>query len=242
MADELGAVVDLWNVHGAPYTIPWSLLERRRKLHGEKVSVYFSNTSGEPAIPPTTIDAPIDGLRAWGWIAARYRLDGMLNWEVDFTSGCAKNPNCAPGGLNLDATLIYRGHELGERFDQPIASMRLKMLRRGAQDAAIWHLLDEVDPDTARQIAEVMVPRALGDEIPNEGFGAWPQDPVTYERARAAMLDRLTGAREPLPLAKIRFERPSQFEGKGSQILYRFAILVAVVGIWFIISRQRRRR
>jgi hypothetical protein len=241
-AEELGAVVDLWNVHGAPYTIPWALLESRRKMYGEKVSVYFSNTSGEPAIPPTVLDAPLAGLRAWGWVAVRYGLEGMLNWEVDFTAGCVENPMCAPGGLNLDATLIYRGHELGERFDEPLPSMRLKMLRRGSQDAALLALLAEIDPDTARQIAEVMVPRALGDEVPKEGFGVWPQDPVTYELARAAMLDRIAGKQDPLPLAKIRFDRPSQFEGKSPQILFRFGILLAVIVIWFVVSRARRRR
>jgi hypothetical protein len=242
MADELGRVVDLWNVHGAPYTIPWAILETRRKTHGEKVSVYFSNTSGEPAIPPVTIDAPIAGLRAWGWLAARYRLDGMLNWEVDFTAGCVKNPNCAPGGLNLDATLIYRGHELGEGFDEPIASMRLKMLRRGAQDAALLAMLEETDPSTARQIAEVMVPLALGDGIPNEGYGAWPQNPVTYESARAAILDRLVRKAEPLALEKIRFDRPSQFLGKGAQIAFRVLIAVAVIAIYLVVSRRMRRR
>ncbi len=233
MAEELGAVVDLWNVHGAPYTIPWGLLERRRKVYGEKVSVYCSNTSGEPAIPPTVIDGPLPGLRAWGWIAARYRLDGMLNWEVD---------NAGEGRLNLDGTLIYRGEEVGAAFDRPIASMRLKMLRRGAQDAALLSRLEEVDPTTARQIVEQMVPRALGDEVPLEGFGVWPQDPVTYERARAAILDRLIGKEEPLPLEKVRFEHGPQFEGKRSQILFRVVIGVAVLGIWILISRQRRRR
>jgi hypothetical protein len=172
----------------------------------------------------------------------RYGLEGMLNWEVDFAAGCVRNPNCAPGGMNLDATLIYRGHELGEGFDRPLPSIRLKMLRRGAQDAALWARLAEIDPDTARQIAEVMVPRALGDDIPNEGFGAWPQDPVTYERARAAMLDRIVGVDQPMPLEMIRFDRPSQFEGKGGQILFRFSILLLVIAIWFIVSRMQRRR
>jgi hypothetical protein len=242
MAEELGNVVDLWNVHGAPYTIPWSLLERRRKMYGEKVSVYCSNTSGEPALPPTALDSPVAGLRAWGWIAVRYRLDGMLNWEVDYTDGCVRNPTCAPGGLNLDGTLIYRGHEVGAEWDRPIPSIRLKMLRRGAQDAGLWARLEETDAETARQLAEVMIPRALGDEIPNEGFGAWPQDPVVYEKARAAMLDRLAKVEAPLPLANVRFEKPSQFEGKGAQILFRALILLLVVAAWILISRRRRER
>lgn len=241
MAEELGPVVDIWNVHGAPYTIPWSLLEQRRKAHDEEITIYFSNTSGEPAIPPTVIDAPLVGLRAWGWLVMRYGLSGALNWEVDYEAGCVKNPLCSPGGrMNLDATLIYRGHEVGEAFDSPIASMRLKALRRGAQDAALLSLLEERDPEVASQLAHVMVPRALGDQVPNEGYGVWPQDPMTYERARYAILDRLAGVEEPLPLAKVRFDKPAQFLGKGSEILLRVLIFLSVIVVWILVMRLRR--
>lgn len=243
MAEELGPVVDIWNVHGAPYTIPWALLQRRRKMHDEEITVYFSNTSGEPAIPPTVIDAPLAGLRAWGWLVMRYELSGALNWEVDYEAGCVENPLCSPGGrMNLDATLIYRGGELGEIADRPIPSMRLKALRRGAQDAALLSLLKAKDPETARQIAHVMVPRALGDEVPNEGYGVWPQDPMTYERARYALLDRLAGVPEPLPLGKIRFDKPAQFLGKSSEILLRVLIFLAVIVSWVLVMRWRRNR
>jgi hypothetical protein len=243
MAEVLGPVADVWNVHGAPYTIPWSLLERRRKLFDEEVMVYFSNTSGEPAIPPTVVDAPLVALRAWGWLVVRYGLEGAVNWEVDFDAGCVTNPRCSPGGtLNLDANLIYRGHELGERVDQPIPSMRLKALRRGAQDAALLSLLADRDPKTAGQLAEVIVPRALGDDVPFEGFGAWPQDPLTYEKARYAILDRLTGNPDPLPLAKVRFDRPDPFEEKGGDIAMRLGLFALVLAVWFAAVRLRTRR
>lgn len=192
-AELLGPVVDLWNVHGAPYTIPFELLEHRRTVRKEQVSFYASNSSGEPAIPPLVIDAPLTGARAWGWIVARYGWDGALNWEVDLRGGCVDDPLCSPGRtMNLDATLIYRGEEVGSGYDRPIASMRLKALRRGAQDAQLLHLLMAKDREAAEKLARLMVPRALGDRVPETGPGAWSIDPFDWDRARQWMLERLS--------------------------------------------------
>ncbi|MBK6688629.1 MAG: DUF4091 domain-containing protein [Deltaproteobacteria bacterium] len=191
-AELLGPVVDLWNVHGAPYTIPFELLEHRRADRKEQVTFYASNSSGEPAVPPLVIDAALTGARAWGWIVARYGWDGALNWEVDLREGCVEQPLCSPGRtMNLDATLIYRGHEVGAAYDRPIASMRLKALRRGAQDAQLLKMLAARDPEAARRLTQLMVPRALGDRVPETGAGAWSIDPFDWDRARNAILDSL---------------------------------------------------
>lgn len=191
-AELLGPVVDLWNVHGAPYTIPFELLEHRRTDRKEQVTYYASNSSGEPAVPPLVIDAPLTGARAWGWIVARYGWDGALNWEVDLREGCVEQPLCSPGRtMNLDATLIYRGHEVGAAYDRPIASMRLKALRRGAQDAQLLSMFAAKDPEAAARLAKLMVPRALGDRVPETGPGAWSIDPFDWDRAREVILARL---------------------------------------------------
>ena len=197
--EELGnAVVDLWNVHGAPSTIPWPLLEKRRTQHGERVIFYASNSGGEPAYPPLVVDAALIGARAWGWIVVRYGLDGALNWEIDSRSGCISNPRCSPGGrLNLDATLIFRGEEVGAQPNQPIASMRLKLLRRGAQDAALLALLSKRDPDRARRLTARMVPRALGDRIKDGQWGRWPLRVSAWQQAHEELLDALA----PTPVA-----------------------------------------
>jgi hypothetical protein len=190
--EELGPVVDLWNVCGATHWTPWQLLEKRvRDVSDERLMFYASNTAGEPATPPIVIDAPLTNARAWGWIIRRYRLDGALNWEIDFAAGCPENPRCADPKLNLDANLIYRGHELGRAWYEPIPSMRLKALRRGAQDVALVALLEAEDPLFASEIVEGMVPYAMGDGVPNEGPGLWPKRTGRYLEARAAILERL---------------------------------------------------
>lgn len=195
--DELGdAVVDLWNMHGATDTAPIELLEPRR-AKGERAQFYASLSGGEAAIPPLIVDSAIAGARAWGWIVARYQLDGALNWEIDFVAGCVVKPKCSEGGImNLDALLAYRGHEVGRRTEEPIASMRLKALRRGAQDVALLSLLAEKDPARAKAIAERMVPKALGEA--SGVNGAWPKDQVFYAHARAEIVALLQGKEPPL--------------------------------------------
>jgi hypothetical protein len=159
---------------------------------------YASNSGGEPAIPPLVVDSTINGARAWAWIVARYGLEGALNWEVDFAEGCVRNPRCSEGGaLALDALLIYRGQEVGRPAEEPIASMRLKALRRGAQDVALLALLGERDPAAAKAIAEQMIPRALGDEVSAPGKGTWPRDQAAWNRARAAILAQLAPSSAP---------------------------------------------
>jgi hypothetical protein len=191
--EELGPVVDIWNLHGSKNTAPVQLLEDRRLL-GERWQFYASSSGGEPAIPPLVVDSTIAGARAWAWIVARYRMDGALNWEIDFTAGCVENVRCSEGHvLALDALLAYRGHEVGRADEEPIASMRLKALRRGAQDVALLSLLAQSDAARSRRIAERLIPRALGESWRNTGQGTWSRVQDTYEEARQEILDELTG-------------------------------------------------
>lgn len=234
MADALEGVVDLWNLHGAPWTIPWDVVTQLQRK-GERLMFYASNTSGEPGTPPLVVDSALAGARAWGWIVYRYGLDGALNWEVDYIEGCVSNPRCAPGGMmNLDATLIYRGEELFRAKHEPLPSMRLKMLRRGAQDAALLSLLARDAPDAARALAQRIVPRALGDGVPDYGPGFWPRSPLSYERARQAILQRLAKDPAPIAISKVRVEpEPSlvsaHFASRWRSRKFRVAVILATV-------------
>jgi len=238
---DLGPVVDVWNVCGATAWMPWAKLDARRRSHpDEQILAYASNTAGEPAMPPLVVDSPIAGARAWGWIVARYRLGGMMNWEVDARPNCFVNPGCTGDGLNLDATLIFRGHELGEGWFEPVPSMRLKALRRGAQDAALWSLLDAKDPAAAAAIASAIIPAAMGDDQPDTGPGEWPIDPNVYARARQAILDRLLGDEDPMPIATIRAGEPPRRRRLG-RTLWVGGIGVILWAAWRTKRRLRRR-
>jgi hypothetical protein len=187
--EELGPLVDLWNVCGGTESAPAELLGPRPRNAG--LMFYASNTAGEPATPPLVLDSALAGARAWGWIVARYQLSGALNWEVDFRPGCLADPFCSGSPLNLDALLIYRGEEVGRAFDEPIASLRLKALRRGAEDAELLGVLARRDPAAAAAIIRRIVPRALGDRTAGLSRGLWPIEGRAYDRARDRILDRL---------------------------------------------------
>jgi hypothetical protein len=217
--------VDLWNLHGATNTAPITVLQTENK----RAMFYASNSGGEPAIPPLVVDSAIAGARAWGWIVARYHLAGALNWEIDFKAGCVADPMCSEGrALNLDATLIFRGQEVGRPAYEPIPSMRLKMLRSGAQDAALLSLLEAKNPDAARAIVTSVVPHALGDDLPRSGPGLWPKDIAAYDRARDMIFDALLGSR---------------MEAERVEALEKLSVLLAlmsVVLVWLGVRASRR--
>lgn len=229
--EELGPVVDIWNFHGATDTAPLKLFEPRRLL-GERAQFYASSSGGEPAIPPLVVDSTLSGARAWAWIVARYRLDGALNWEIDFTSGCVEDVRCSEGHvLALDALLAYRGHEIGQAAEMPYASMRLKALRRGAQDVALLSLLQRANPVRASTFAERIIPRALSESWPKDRLGTWPRVQETYDLARQDILDELTGRGESAGL------RPMPW----GLITLGFVFAFAYVGINILLSRRKQR-
>jgi hypothetical protein len=234
--EALGPAVDLWAVCGGTAWSPWNLLEARRvEAPTEGLMYYASSSSGEPATPPIVLDAELAHARAWGWLVREYELAGALNWEVDFRPGCAADPQCAGFGLNGDATLIYRGEDVGRATDEPLPSMRLKQLRRGAEDAALLAMLAERDADTARAVQDLMVPAAMGDNHPPEGPGAWPIEGLAYDRARDVVLDYLLGGSSHLSLAAVRPEVPSDPLTRGGgwpTVALVIGVLGAIVLAW----------
>lgn len=241
IADRIGGAVDLWNMHGASNTAPIELLDRRRAEHGERAMFYASNSGGEPSIPPLVIDADIVGARAWAWLVYRYDLFGALNWEIDYYQpGCVKNPKCSDGNaMNLDATLIYRGEELGLRAHAPVASMRLKALRRGAQDVAIAALLTKKKPSVPKGIARILVPHALGEGVPDHGRGIWSLDAKAYDRARASMLTELGGG-TPIPTSTIRTDGKATLRPEWWSYLYGIGVVALVAFLWWRFSPGAR--
>ena len=209
IAQQLAPVLDAVALCGAPAWISMDGLDALRTARPDaELLLYASNTAGEPTLGPVVVDAPLTGLVAWGWTVARNRLRGALNWEVDFRPGCFRDPLCSGEGQNLDATLVYRAEELGGPEGELYASWRLKALRRGAQDAALLHLLAAREPESAVRFGELMIPHALG-EGPEHGFGSWPRDLQTWRAVRSELRARVRGKAAPRVLSEL---RPSQFE------------------------------
>ncbi len=207
IAHLLGPVVDEWLITGSVRGSPWNVLElRREEEHDEKLLFRSGPDAGPPATPTLTLDVDLAHARAWGWIVHAYGLHGAIVDGLDALGDCRSEPPCG-GARPLESALVWRGEDLGRETDRPYASMRLKALRRGAQDAALLTQLDLRDANTSRALTDIMVASAMGDEQVEGAAPAWSLSAVQYDRARDQILDRLVGA-GTAPIAAVRPEIP----------------------------------
>ena len=109
--------------------------------------------------------------------------------------------------FNGDGVLFYPGTDT--RFPDesygvsgPLASLRLKMWRRGIQDVDYLTLAASVNPERTAEIVDEMVPKVLweyGVEDPGDPTWvrtdiSWSTDPDDWEAARAELADIIEGA------------------------------------------------
>jgi hypothetical protein len=79
--------------------------------------------------------------RALSWLAWKLGAGSWTVWELDFNSLRAwQYPETYPN-QNGHGMLIYRGETMG--LDEPAASIRLKLMRRGSQDYEYFWLLSQ---------------------------------------------------------------------------------------------------
>lgn len=200
--EEVGDVVDVWNENAAPGFIDGAATRERIAAHpDERWWFYTTCSAGEPSVGAPVIEGEALGMRTWGWITFRYELAGAVTWEMDGmrhdhdVRTCWTNPQCSGYGINGDAVLLYLGEAIGLE-GEPVASIRLKGMRRGAQDHEYLWLLAEAEGrrDRAEEIAAGLVPMALDDGVTTAGTpGRWVHDPAAYDDARrriAALLSR----------------------------------------------------
>jgi len=135
-----------------------------------------------------------DGLqgRALSWVAWKYRAGSWTLWELDFNSLRAYlYPETYPD-LNGHGMLVYRGETMG--LDEPVASMRLKIMRRGTQDYEYFWLLSQ--KSNGRQQADEAVDsivndfvRVGADRASLGSPGHWKHNSEDWERARIRLGD-----------------------------------------------------
>lgn len=133
--------------------------------------------------------------RALGWIAWKYRAGSWTLWELDFNSLRAwMDPETYPDERgdrvqNGHGMLVYRGETMG--LAQPVASIRLKQLRRGSQDYEYFWLASQAG---RREEADRAVNEIVRDFLacrceiePLGTAGMWKHDPDEWERARVRL-------------------------------------------------------
>ncbi len=158
--------VDNYSIHGNHLNDPLvkqAILEE--KSRGGEMTWYISCDQRFPQ-PNYFIDAPAMDLVMVPWITARYKMDGILYWAINWWSQTA-NPwldantfhsgfLCSGGSvLNGEGSLWYPG-DFVERYtgqpnvEGPVSSIRFELLREGIEDYVYLSMLEELgDKDFA---------------------------------------------------------------------------------------------
>ncbi len=143
-----------------------------------------------------TVEVPADEtfVRAIPWQARRY---GVQQIHL----GDALGPPSSADGAPADRFgLLYSGVPYG--LGGPVASMRLKHLRRGLQDLAYLGRLESLGLDhVAATLVDTLTPYALTDayrdHLADVRPCGWDRRPETWEQARLLMADQVLEAIQP---------------------------------------------
>ena len=136
----------------------------------------------------------------------------LFNNAMTFGGAATSNSTLGLAGWNTsngDGVLQYPGHNVltsGDYgIDAPIASLRLKLLRRGIQDADYITMASAVNPAATAAIVNGIAVNVLwehqcydlGDCSYSFGGRNYSDDPNTYETARQSLASIITGATTP---------------------------------------------
>jgi hypothetical protein len=217
-----------------------------------------------PYAGPMMLDVPAVDLRANAWIAARYDVVRWFYWESIFwldsnrggKGGALGHDPFATaetfhngGGdhANGDGILLYPGTQSPPMTDlgtpMLLPSVRLKNLRRGAQDLGWVRLARERNPDATEVVVRSMIPRALRD-VKDEP-ATWPERGASWLDARRRLLAILEGP--VVAAAPKQPETPQPLDGPtrgwaGTAALGALGALAALAAIVRGLLKSRRGR
>ena len=168
MLERLAPVLDLWVAVADFQRTDFSVLLNLRKKRSHTALWFYQNR--EPSVGGYTLDDETIGLATWPVIVWKYNLEGCILWECSFT-GPSKNPWVDPnntvsrgGGVvhNQAGLVIYPVFPGREGITEPVASIRLKSFRRGAQDYEYLRLLAaSAGRDAAMRVLDKVLGRCL---------------------------------------------------------------------------------
>ena len=193
--DRFKELIDIWAIQGSFFR---GLLYDLKKLQKDGVEVWFYQGSG-PAIGAESIDAEGLDLRTWPWICWRYGLEGCDLWECckwqQLTKNIWTDPHNQPWKTNSPGVLFYPGHNVG--LNEPIPSMRLKMLRRGELDYEYMKMLADLGrTDEADRICRSIMHAALDQtKRKHKQKGDWSHDPAEWHAARLSLAKAILEAK-----------------------------------------------
>jgi len=211
VANYLAPVVKMFSIHGL--CLDLAALEPYMKPGG--VEVIFYN-GYHPRVGPNTIHGELLGLRTWAVAAWRSGLRGWADWQFRIDNGknvfYQTNDDPERGRYFVGKNLyFYRGEQIGLP-GKLFASLRLKSMRRGAQDYEMLRLLAIKDGNDKRAQAFASIACGAGfkevkvdikdfqDDIagvqaPYAGVDKsahWSHNPATWEKFRRSVGNALS--------------------------------------------------
>jgi len=190
--DRLADVVDI-SILGVRSYVPERVQQLRKKGVEDWFYTGMGKTDGDPL-----------GCRALGWVSWKYGARSWTIWEFDFNSLRAwmyPETYVEHNGdvQNGEGFLIYRGETMG--LDEPVASIRLKLLRRGSQDYEYFWLLAQKKGGRAiaDQISNSIIHAPMGTNGAWGSPGMWSHDAEDWERDRYRMGDLVQNLPDDLP-------------------------------------------
>lgn len=184
--DKMAQVVDI-SILGVRSYVP----ERVKQLRQHGVEDWFYTGMGQ-------LDGDPLGCRALGWVAWKYGAASWTIWELDFNSLRAyqypETYSQRNGEVqNGHGFLVYRGETMG--LEEPVASIRLKLLRRGSQDYEYFRLLAQRSggKEQADAIANSVIHEPLGTNGAWGSAAMWKHNAEDWEQARFRVGEMLSG-------------------------------------------------
>ncbi|RMF73921.1 MAG: hypothetical protein D6744_15100 [Planctomycetota bacterium] len=169
----------------------WLSPRNARRVQALGARVWF-----QPDRPPysgTLLRGAASGdVMCLGWLAYRYRTDGIWLENV-----CPSADDADRREASASAPLVYSGRPYGLP-NRVLPSIRLKRLRRAAQDYELLRLLERggaplLAERTARQVARWGFTDACGDDLLSVRAAGWPANPEILRQARDLIRRELAG-------------------------------------------------
>jgi hypothetical protein len=169
--------VDLWAPRG-------QFFDRNAPIGGTMFAL-----DRPPFTGSTSVYSPAVDTRVIGWQAQSSRVKGVLVGLANHWPDVGSEPTSPQACVEFDSeVLLYPGAYFG--LNEPVPSMRLKRLRRGAQDGLYLYLLQEFrgKEHIARAVLDSLLYRfgadAYGAHFADGGIHAWCENPYAWEAAR----------------------------------------------------------
>ncbi len=232
---DLRGSIDFWMqvgqsgyVNGGVNPYPYGYMidsANAARSRGEMVGIYNGTV---PSYGSNVIDAPATNMRVNPWIAKKYGVDLYFLWYVNHwgdESGTPIDPWAADKRTHNwgDGSFVYAGQNKNSTIGNdrglvgPIAGIRMKNWRRGAQDYEYLYLAQQLGINVTALIDSI-VPRAF-DEADQTSRAPWKERGYDFETVRRQLAELIANTSSPLPSGSFTVQPPSLINGPGNVTL-----------------------